>query len=169
MRVKGIVGDLLEFARGREPHLMAVELRSFISGAYKHLSNTISMGTVRFSAELHPDEIVMYADPEQLEQVFINLFANAVDAMSGEGALTVKVEEEDNLVRIKVSDTGKGISRETLEKIFEPFYTTKDKGTGLGLAIVYNIIEKHHGEIRVESEEGRGTTFIIALPKTAQG
>ena len=169
LRVKGIVGDLLEFARGREPHLMAVELRSFISGAYKHLGNTISIDKVRFSTELHPNEIVMYADPEQLEQVFINLFANAADAMSGEGDLTVKAEEEDHLVRIKVSDTGKGMTRETLEKIFEPFYTTKDKGTGLGLAIVYNIIEKHHGEIRVESEEGNGTTFIIELPKTAQG
>lgn len=169
LRVKGIVGDLLEFARGREPHLMAVELRSFISGAYKHLGNTISINKVRFSAELHPDEIVMYADPEQLEQVFINLFANAVDAMSDEGDLTVKADEEDTLVRIRVSDSGKGMRRETLEKIFEPFYTTKDKGTGLGLAIVYNIIEKHHGEIRVESEEGKGTTFIIELPKTAQG
>ena len=163
------MGDLLEFARGREPHLMAIELRSFISGAYKHLGNTISMAKVRFSQELHPDEIVMYADPEQLEQVFINLFANAVDAMSGEGDLTVKADEEDKLVRIRVSDSGKGMPRETLEKIFEPFYTTKDKGTGLGLAIVYNIIEKHHGRIRVESEEGKGTTFIIDLPKTAQG
>jgi len=169
LRVKGIVGDLLEFARGREPHPMAVELRSFISGAYKHLGSTISTGNVRFSTELHPDEIVMYADPEQLEQVFINLFANAVDAMSGEGALTVKAGEEDTLVRIMVSDTGNGMSRETLEKIFEPFYTTKDKGTGLGLAIVYNIIEKHHGQIRVESEEGKGTVFKIELPKTAQG
>lgn len=165
LRVKGIVSDLLEFARGREPHIMAVELRSFISGAYKHLGSTISTGNVRFSQELHPDEIVMYADPEQLEQVFINLFINAIDAMSGEGALTVKAEEEDTLVRIKVSDTGKGISRETLEKIFEPFYTTKNKGTGLGLAIVYNIIQKHRGGIQVESEEGRGTTFIITLPK----
>lgn len=168
MRVKSIVGDLLEFARGREPHLMAVELRSLMSAAFARAGSTIDTAKVRFRMELHPEEIVLYADPEQLEQVFINLFTNAVDAISGEGDLTIRAEEEDHLVRVWVSDAGKGMSRETLDKIFEPFYTTKDKGTGLGLAIVFNIIQKHHGEIKVESEEGRGTTFIITLPKTGQ-
>jgi len=108
---------------------------------------------------------VVYADPEQIERVFLNLFTNAIEAISEEGELLVSAEEEDHSVRIIVSDTGRGMPKEMTEKIFEPFFTTKDKGAGLGLAIVFNIIQKHNGDIRVESEEGKGTTFIITLPK----
>jgi signal transduction histidine kinase len=167
MRVKSIVGDLLEFARGREPHFMAVELRGLIAGAYKHLENTTNLNDITLRIEMIPEEIVLYADTEQIERVLINLFSNAVDAMAGKGTLSVKAVEEDNRVKIRVADTGPGISRETLEKIFEPFFTTRDKGTGLGLAIVFNLIQKHHGEITVESKEGMGTTFTVALPKKA--
>jgi len=165
MRVKSIVGELLEFARGREPHLMAVELRGLIAGAYRHLENTRDLQSIRLSVKMKPEEIVLYADTEQLEQVFINIFSNAMDAMSGKGNVSVAAEEENSMIAIRISDTGSGMTRETLDKIFEPFFTTKDRGTGLGLAIVFNIIQKHHGEIRVESEEGKGTTFVIALPK----
>ncbi len=147
---------------------MAVELSTLISSAYKRVENIVDIEKVQFSQELNPSEIVIYADPGQLEQVFINLFANAVDAMSGDGTLTVKAEEEHNLVRIRVSDTGKGIPREAMDRMFEPFYSTKEKGTGLGLAIVFNIIQKHHGELKVESEEGKGTSFIITLPKQVE-
>jgi len=165
MRVKSIVGDLLEFARGREPHIMAVELRGLITGAYKHLENTRDLKEITFSVSMDPEEIVLYADTEQLEQVMINLFANAVDAMAGKGSLTVAAKEDDSRIIMRISDTGSGMTRETLDKIFEPFFTTKGKGTGLGLAIVFNLIQKHHGEVTVESEEGKGTTFVIALPK----
>ncbi len=165
MRVKRIVGDLLEFARGREPQLTEVELNSLIIGAYNQLGNTIKNEKVKFKLESNTDKIIIYLDPEQIEQVFINLFTNAIDAMSGEGNLAVKTEMRNTIVKIRVSDTGRGMSRDTLDKIFEPFFTTKDKGTGLGLAIVFNIIQKHNGEISVESEEGKGTTFIITLPK----
>ncbi|MBI5639009.1 MAG: HAMP domain-containing histidine kinase [Nitrospirae bacterium] len=169
MRVKSIVSDLLEFARGRELHPRALELRSLITGAFKQLGNTKEVGNIRFHPELRPEEIVLYADAELLEQVFINLFSNAADAMRDGGDLLVKVMEEDSTVRMSVSDTGIGMSRDTIERIFEPFFTTKDKGTGLGLAIVFNIIQKHQGVIKVESEEGKGTTFIITLPKRAVG
>jgi len=168
MRVKKIVGDLLEFARGREPHVRPLELRRLIQGAYRHLGNSVDIEKIRFSMELHPQEVVIEGDQEQLEQVFINLFANAVDAMSGEGELKVKVDETAEEVKIGVSDTGKGMSVETLEKIFEPFYTTKDKGTGLGLAIVFNIVQKHNGKIEAESESGKGAIFRITLPKQMQ-
>jgi two-component system NtrC family sensor kinase len=93
---------------------------------------------------------------------------NAMEAMSGEGEISVRVDEEKDIVRIRVSDSGKGMSPETVEKLFEPFFTTKDKGTGLGLAIVFNIIQKHNGHIEAESEKGRGTSFIITLPKKTQ-
>jgi two-component system NtrC family sensor kinase len=165
LRVKRIVGDLLEFARGREPQPKEVNLYQLIENAHQLTCSTVNMERVRFVMDSDTGDVVVRADPEQLERVFINLFANAVEAMSGEGELTVSFLQEDNYIKIKVSDTGKGMSGAALEKVFEPFYTTKDKGTGLGLAIVFNIINKHGGSISIQSEAGRGTTFIISLPK----
>ncbi len=168
MRVKKIVADLLDFARGREPHLRPVELGSLITGAYRHLGKSLHTERIKFDLSMRPVEVVLEADQEQLERVFINLFMNAIEAMSREGVISVGVDEEDEVVRIRVSDSGKGMPADTIEKIFEPFFTTKDKGTGLGLAIVFNIIQKHNGHIEVESGEGRGTSFIITLPKKTQ-
>ena len=169
MRVKKIVGDLLEFARGRDPHFRPIELGALISGVARYLGDSVDTGTISFSLSLNPGEVVVDADQELLEQGFINLFTNAVEAMSGAGSLavTVTVDGGRGEVVIKVSDTGKGMPAETVEKIFEPFYTTKNKGTGLGLAIVFNIMQKHNGRITAESEEGRGTTLTIVLPKRA--
>jgi two-component system, NtrC family, sensor kinase len=167
MRVKKIVGDLLEFARGRDPHFRPIELGAFISDVYRYIKDSVETGAVSFSLSLDPGEVVVDADQELLEQVFINLFTNAVEAMSGAGSLAVTVDGGREEVVIKVSDTGKGMPAETVEKIFEPFYTTKNKGTGLGLAIVFNIIQKHNGRITAESEAGRGTTLTIVLPKRA--
>jgi len=161
-RVKRIVGDLLEFARGREPRFAETDLVSLIRDSYQRLGGTRNLERIRFTVD--SPEIVITADNGQLEQVFNNLFANAVDAMDGEGALTVTLTQAMESVVIRVSDTGRGIPREVQDKIFEPFYTTKDKGTGLGLAIVYNIIRKHNGDIAAESEEGKGTTFVLMLP-----
>jgi len=165
MRVKKIVGDLLEFARGREPQMRDVELNNLIKGAYKQVADTTKTENINFTLDSGPGEILIYVDPEQIEQVFINLFTNALDAMPEGGSLSVKTEPGNAVVKIRISDTGRGMSRPTLEKIFEPFFTTKDKGTGLGLAIVFNIIQKHNGRIDIDSEEGKGTTFIITLPK----
>jgi len=165
MRVKTIVSDLLGFARGREPNPRFVELRGLVGGAWGQLERARDISGVRLQLTLVPEEIVICVDPEQLEQVFLNLFANACDAMGGAGELSVRADEEDTAVRIRVSDTGAGMSRETVDKIFEPFFTTKDKGTGLGLAIVFNIIQKHGGSMQAESTEGAGTTFVITLPK----
>ncbi len=163
MRVKKIVGDLLEFARGRDPQPRKVEINELIRNAYLQTSNVVNAEKVKASMESTREKVIVSVDPEQMEQVFINLFRNAVEAMSGEGKLTVSVEPDDNLI-IEVTDTGRGMSEETVEKIFEPFFTTKDKGTGLGLAIIYNIIKKHNGDIQVTSEEGKGTKFTITLP-----
>jgi signal transduction histidine kinase len=167
MRVKSIVSDLLEFARGREPHYHAVELKGLINGAFRHVANTRNMSAIRFQLKLAPDEIVLYADAEQLEQIFVNLIVNAADAMSGEGDLSIRAIEDEHAIRITITDSGKGMPAAIEEKIFEPFFTTKDKGTGLGLAIVFNLIQKHQGSITVESTEGRGATFTITLPQKA--
>jgi signal transduction histidine kinase len=167
MRVKGIVGDLLEFARGREPHLRAVEICGLAEASFRLLGSSRDTARVRFSLACRPERIVVDADQEQLERVFLNLFANAVDAMPQGGELSVSAEEEQGQVLVRIADTGRGMPPETAEKIFEPFFSTKERGTGLGLAIVFSIVQKHRGEIRVESAEGRGTTFALTLPKGA--
>jgi len=164
LRVKRIVGDLLEFARGKEPEFKEVNLNNLITNAYELIRHIKNIQKVNFMLDSDPDTFIR-ADYEQMERVFINLFMNAVDAMSGEGDLIVKAKHKDNFITVNVSDSGKGMSGETVEKIFEPFYTTKDKGTGLGLAIVFNIINKHGGNISVRSEEGKGTTFTVTIPK----
>ncbi|MEW6738878.1 MAG: ATP-binding protein [Nitrospirota bacterium] len=168
LRVKRIVGDLLEFARGKEPQSREFELNELLMGAYKLVSTTTNTEGINFVMDTDPAGVIINADNEQMERVFINLFTNAVDAMSGKGSLDVKVMKEADSVTIKVSDTGRGMPADAVEKIFEPFYTTKDKGTGLGLAIVFNIIKKHGGDISVESGEGRGTIFTITLPEERQ-
>jgi two-component system sensor histidine kinase HydH len=100
-----------------------------------------------------------------MTQVFLNLFLNALAAMDRGGVLTVGIaRQDDDTLRVSVADTGTGIRKEDLGRIFDPYFTTKPSGTGLGLAIVHRIIEAHGGETRLESEPGKGTTFTILLP-----
>ncbi|MBI5214040.1 MAG: PAS domain-containing protein [Nitrospirae bacterium] len=113
---------------------------------------------------LSPDLPVVTVDGNQLSQVFVNLTLNAIDAMPEGGALTVRSMAIGNEIIIQFQDTGTGIPREDLPKIFDPFYTTKEKGTGLGLAVSYNIIKKMNGTLTIESETGKGSTFTITLP-----
>ena len=169
IRVKGIVGDLLEYARGKEPKFREVELNELITNTHKLLRITVSMDQVHFALNSNNDRIVIKADQEQLERVFINLFTNAVEAMDGKGDIIVTLSKEPNAIKIWVSDTGKGMTPEEMEKVFEPFFTTKDKGTGLGLAIVFNIIKKHKGEIFVDSQKDKGTTFYMVFPGVDDG
>jgi signal transduction histidine kinase len=164
-RVKHIVGELLEFARGREPETRKIELKNLLSRAFKAVRNTLNVDNIIFSVNSDRDDLIIEADPDQMEQVFINLFHNAIEAMDGAGTLEAAIESQGDVINISVSDTGKGIPPEVVAKLFEPFFSTKDKGTGLGLAITFNIIQKHGGEIRAESETGKGSAFYITLPK----
>jgi signal transduction histidine kinase len=104
--------------------------------------------------------------PGQLNQVFMNVLANAIDAIDDKGTITIRTSISNSTIRISIRDTGKGIPENIQSKIFEPFFTTKDvgQGTGLGLSICHSIIEKHHGSIEVKSEVGKGSEFLIALP-----
>jgi two-component system sensor histidine kinase HydH len=114
-----------------------------------------------------PSEIEeVEVDSDGINQVLLNLYLNAVEAMNYGGTLSVSLspDQDSNRVRIAVSDTGAGISRQDLEHIFDPYFTTKQSGTGLGLAIVHKIIEAHGGEVRADSEVGRGTTVTVLLP-----
>jgi len=164
-RVKGIVGDLLQFAREKEPQVSEVDLAALIHSAYLLVSKSINTGAINFRLDSPEGGMIAQVDPEMMERVFVNLFTNAIAAIEGSGELIVRIKRDDGMDRIIVSDNGKGMSPEDSDKVFDPFFTRSPKGTGLGLAIVMNIIRKHGGTINVVSEEGEGTAFEISLPQ----
>lgn len=159
LRVKRIVNDLLEFAREKSPVLKMVDIVSMIQQTLDQMTTR-----VKFNFK-SPQGLEVLADRHLLQQAFINLFSNAIEAMNDNGLLAVEIDIVGDDVQIKVSDTGKGIPPQNIPMIFDPFFTTKEKGTGLGLAIVYNIIKKHHGRIEVSSVLDEGTVFTIILPR----
>ncbi len=163
LRVKRIVSDLLEFARQKAPDLKKINIVSVVKDVLSQMTASGQMSNIELNLRC-AEKIELQGDSHLLEQVFINLFSNAIDAMEGKGSLSIGIDKVGNYIRIKISDTGKGILPENLPRIFDPFFTTKEKGTGLGLAIVYGIIGKHNGEIIVNSEPNKGTAFIITLP-----
>jgi signal transduction histidine kinase len=163
LRVKRIVNDLLEFARGRTPELTVVNITSLIKKVLNQMAASGEMCDVKYNIKTLED-IELPVDVNLMEQVFVNLFSNAIDAMEGKGILDIAIDRVETGVQIKISDTGKGIPPQDIPRIFDPFFTTKEKGTGLGLAIVYGIIEKHRGKIEVKSIVNKGTTFTVTLP-----
>lgn len=166
LRVKKIVNNLLEFAREKGPDLKKINLLNVINKILKQMTASGEMSKVNYKLDVPTaEDIEIFADSLLLEQVFINIFSNAIDAMRGEGSLNITVADEDHSVRINISDTGLGIPPEVIPRIFDPFFTRKEKGTGLGLAIVYSIIKKHNGDITVQSVPDKGATFTITLPR----
>ncbi len=163
LRVKRIVSDLLEFAREKVPEFKKINIVSMIKDVFSYMAMLGDLFSIKYDIKA-PEDIEILGDRHLLEQVFINLFSNAVDAMEGRGFLNIEINTVDASVQIKVSDTGKGILPKDFPRIFDPFFTTKEKGTGLGLAIVYSIIKKHNGKIEVASELHKGATFTITLP-----
>lgn len=163
LRMKMIVSDLLEYSRQRIPEPEFINIVDFIEDLFQRMKANGEMDDINYNITGDKD-IKVYADSGLLEQVFINLCSNAVDAMERNGTLEVKISRVETEVRIEFADTGKGIPSEDMTKIFDHFFTNKENGTGLGLTIVYSIIERHNGKIAVKSEPDKGTTFIITLP-----
>jgi signal transduction histidine kinase len=167
-RVKNIVNDLKNLSRSERAEPVATDLNACMESALNIACNEIKyVADIKrqFAAIPH-----ILCHPEQISQVFINLLTNAGQAIAGHGIITVRTWSVDGCVNVSVSDTGSGIPEEIRAHIFDPFFTTKDvgKGTGLGLSISYDIVQKHGGEITVESETGRGTTFTVRLPVAGQ-
>jgi two-component system sensor histidine kinase HydH len=125
-----------------------------------------SVKVVRDIQDGIPDVMV---DRDQIIQAILNILLNAVEAMDRGGQITLSASIESDNLRIDISDTGPGIPEENMAKVFDPFFTTREKGTGLGLAIVHKIVENHNGEIRMDSIVGKGTTFTILLPLKKEG
>jgi signal transduction histidine kinase/DNA-binding response OmpR family regulator len=163
-RIKKIVQDLKHFAHPGEDKLKETDINSGIVSTLNVAKNEL-----KYKATIVKDlgqVPIIQAHPQQLNQVFMNILVNAAQAIEKTGEIHITTATVDGMVEIRISDTGCGIPKENLNKIFDPFFTTKDvgKGTGLGMNIAYNIINKHDGDIQVESELGKGTTFIMRLP-----
>jgi signal transduction histidine kinase len=164
-RTAEIVKVLRNFSRLDEEDMKKANVNEGINSTLMLLQNKIKHQHIEVVKSLDDlPEIECY--PGQLNQVFMNIISNAIDAIGENGKITVASAIEKKYIKISIRDTGKGMSHEIKQKIFDPFFTTKDvgKGTGLGLSISYGIVEKHNGKIEVESEEGKGTEFNIILP-----
>jgi len=153
-----IITDFLTFARYEEPNLVSIEIKELIDG----IINSLSLQPI-YNLNLEIEPHVIEADEVLLRQAIKNLIQNSVEAMPEGGRLSVKGKKEEGYYLISISDTGKGIPDEIREKIFIPFFTTKEKGTGLGLSIVHKAISAHGGEVFFDSNE-EGTTFTLRLP-----
>ena len=170
-RMAAIINHLRDFSRESKGRREATHLNKVVQGALAFLGQQLQTKHITVVQKLDPALPPVWADPLQIEQVFLNLITNARDAMepAGAGTITIRTESvQDNRVGLSVTDTGPGIPDEIRTRIFDPFFTTKEvgKGTGLGLSICHGIIEKHGGELTMESPvaDGRGARFTIILP-----
>ncbi len=169
-RASEIVNSLLNFSRTSGTEFADVDLNRVIKDTLTLLEHQFKTARVSVQQDLTPDLPAIHGNTGKLQQVFLNLFLNAKDAMPGGGTLTISTVN-GHRVQVRVSDTGTGIAQEHIHRIYDPFFTTKNNpksshssGTGLGLAVTYGIIQEHAGKIRVDSAPGRGTTFIMEFP-----
>ena len=171
-RCREIIRGLLDFSRQRKPDKTVCSLNSVLLDCLSLVENQASFHNITIEKDLQADLPTAVIDPSQIERVIMNMIINASEAMEAGGRLRIATRHDPRLHQIEVefSDTGHGIPQEHLDKIFDPFFTTKEvgHGTGLGLAISYGIVREHHGTISVESEVGKGTTFLIRLPMSAE-
>jgi len=178
-RASEIVRDLLDFARSEQTEVEPLSMAELIQTSVKLVRNQLSLSGIQEDIELPKNLPPVLGDRKSLQQVFLNLFINAIQAMSQGGVLKVHLAlleqppwqaspsgDDRHWLKVEVSDTGEGINPQHLNRIFDPFFTTKlvGKGTGLGLSVSYGIIKKHNGYIEVHSEKGRGTTFAVIMP-----
>ena len=164
-RLNRVITELLEFSRPTDLKREAGDIRLLISRSIQLIQQDAANQNVDIDVNVDDDICPAWIDPDRLTQCLLNLYLNAIQAIEKGGTLTIKcVADEDENVIITVHDTGTGIPSDQLDKIFDPYFTTKNKGTGLGLAIVHKIIEAHHGYIEVKSKAGQGTTFNIMIP-----
>ncbi len=164
-RLNRVIGQLLEFARPMNIRLKPTSMRILIQHSLKMIGGQAGEKNIKINPEISLEMDEALIDPDRINQVLLNLYLNAIEAMDDGGTLSVRLFGDDpGRVKIEISDTGVGIQKKDLEKIFDPYFTTKPSGTGLGLAIVHRIIEAHNGEVNVKSEQGKGTTVSIILP-----
>src|SRR5881394_531480 len=186
-RIDSLVNQLLRFARPAKPILKPMHVHSVLEKSLQLVGHRLYQKEIKLTRSWQADVDTIHADADQLEQVFLNFFLNAMDAMKRGGELSVGTEihaasewvaaisgtngDSHEILRVSIRDDGEGIRKEDVAHVFDPFFTTKDYGTGLGLSVVHGIIQEHGGQIEVESELKKGTAFHILLPlvRFAQG
>ena len=170
-RGKKVISRLMGFARKEDVVYGNVDINSVLDETHDFLNKKAMFQNIAIMKEFQPDLPSIVTDGSQLQQVFINMVDNAIDAINKDGVIRLTTKGQDKGVLISIADTGPGMPEELQKKIFDPFFTTKliGKGTGLGLSTSYDIVEKLGGRLTVESELGKGTTFYIALPPSCEG
>lgn len=160
------VMELLEFSKETHHDTRPVDIQKKIDKALK-LIDYKTKG-IEIIKKFKDESVIVNGDPQKLEQVFLNLIINSIQAMEGKGKLTIQTDEKNDFYEIKFSDTGSGVPEKNLGKIFDPFFTTKEVGvgTGLGLSVALGIVERHNGYIQVDSKQEEGATFTVGLPKS---
>jgi signal transduction histidine kinase len=166
IRSTKLVRNLLDFSRQSPPAFQKVDLNTIVNRAFEFAADSARLQHIQTIKELDPGLPELVADFDQLQQVCTNLIVNAIQSMPDGGTLTLRTLFSNGRFKVEVQDTGYGISQENMRKLFTPFFTTKQeiKGVGLGLAISYGIIQRHHGNIEVQSREGKGSIFVLDLP-----
>jgi two-component system NtrC family sensor kinase len=168
-RCGNIVKNLLLFSRQKVGEFVEEDIRATIDRSLKLIDHHLKMHNIKLEKDYESEPLMLFCDPQQIEQALLAIEINAVEAMPDDGTLRVAAHRlaGSDSVRMTISDTGIGIPEEALTHIFEPFFTTKEngKGTGLGLAVVYGIVERHAGSINVQSKLHVGSTFTITLPR----
>lgn len=166
-RIDGILRKLMDAVKRPRYHLQQVSIPMVIDSMLELFQSRAKMHGIKIDRDYRATPPQILADATEIEQIFSNLFANSIEEMAEGGVLTIVLEQIEDTVHIEVTDTGKGIPHEDLQRIFDPFYTTKNSGTGLGLSVVLRIIRTYNGKIEVKSEIGKGTTFAVSLPLLA--
>ncbi|MDY6970709.1 MAG: sensor histidine kinase [Thermodesulfobacteriota bacterium] len=165
-RARKVVHGMLGYARKMEPHLEDVDINTTLNQTISLLENYAKINNIEIQTDLRPDLPIIAGDEAQLQQVFLNIISNAIDAIGKDGLIQVKNNCVGSTVSVSVTDDGPGIPEDKQKKVFDPFFTTKQtgKGTGLGLWITYGIIERMGGSISLKSEPGKGSTFSVNIP-----
>jgi len=163
---KRIAQSLLQFSRRQKDEMSPVDINKTISASLLIAKFHIKRVPIEIVQKLTDDLPQVMGDANQLQQVFLNLIINARDAMEKGGKITITTQKEDDKIEVRFADSGCGIPEDKLEEIFKPLYTSKEegKGTGLGLSISQDIIERHKGTLKVESQINKGTIFVIQIP-----
>jgi len=161
--LNNILTNMLFFAKPQKPSLKNIKLNIPVKESLKILAPLVEIRDIKLCIDI--SEEIIAGDPELLKQVLMNIVLNAVQVMPDGGTLKVFTEESENYIALAVCDQGSGIDLGNIEKIFDPFFSTKDKGTGLGLTIAHKIMQSHNGFIKVEKNEDIGSTFRLYFPK----
>jgi PAS domain S-box-containing protein len=165
-RLEKILGNIKDFSKPQEPRKVRVHINTLLEDTCYLTEGYLRERGVTLVKNFHPGLPPTFLDPSQIKQVLLNIIKNAVESMEGGGTLTIQTSREERYIRADISDTGRGMSREVMEKICTPFFTTKPYGTGVGLAISQKIVDDHDGKFLFCSTQGEGSTFSILIPIT---